>query len=62
MPCHRFMALTKCFHISNLATYVKKKGFLRYDKLGYTRWLIDRIHENCKKVWKLEKYVQLMKK
>jgi hypothetical protein len=53
MTRHRFMALTKCFYIINPATYVREKGLLRYDKLGQTRWLIDRIWENCKRIWKL---------
>jgi hypothetical protein len=46
-----FMALTRCFHITNLATYVTK----RCEKLRQTRWLIERICENCVKVWKLRK-------
>jgi hypothetical protein len=55
MTHRRFIALTTCFHITNPATYVRKKGLLGYDKLGQTKWLVDRICENCKKVWKLEK-------
>ena len=35
--------------------YVREKGLPRYGKLGQTRWLVDRICENCKKVCKLEK-------
>jgi hypothetical protein len=49
------MALTTCFHIINPVTYMRDKGLLGYDKLGQTRWLVDRIRENCKSVWKLEK-------
>jgi hypothetical protein len=41
---HHFMALTRCFHITNSATYVKEKDLLRYDKLGQTRWLIEKMY------------------
>jgi hypothetical protein len=34
---------------------VWKNGLHGYDKLGQIRWLIDKIRENCKRVWKLEK-------
>jgi hypothetical protein len=50
-----FMILIRCLHITKPATYIQKKGFPRYDKLGQTRWLVDKIRENCKRVWKLEK-------
>ena len=33
IPCNYFMALTTCFHITNLAIYVRKNGLLEYDKL-----------------------------
>ena len=46
-----FMALTRCFYITNLATYVTKKC----ENLGQTRWLIERSCENYMKVWKLRK-------
>jgi hypothetical protein len=55
MTRDQFMALTICFHITNPATYVREKGLPGYDKLGQTRWLVDRIRETCKKVWKLGK-------
>jgi hypothetical protein len=29
-----FMALIRCFHITNSATYVWEKGLPEYDKLG----------------------------
>jgi hypothetical protein len=47
--------LTRCFHITNPATYVREKGFPGYDKLGQTRWLVERIRENYKRVWRLGK-------
>jgi hypothetical protein len=50
-----FMALTKCFYVTNPTIYVREKCLLRYEKLGQTRWLIDRIHENNMKIWKLGK-------
>jgi hypothetical protein len=37
MSQDRFMALTKCFHITNPATYVQEKGLPGYDKLGQIR-------------------------
>jgi hypothetical protein len=55
MSQKRFMALTKCFHITNPATYVREKGLPGYDKLGQTRWLVEKIRENCKRVWRLGK-------
>jgi hypothetical protein len=30
----------------------EKEGLPGYDKLGQTRWLVDRIRENCKRIWK----------
>ena len=55
LTCHRFMALTICFYITNPTTYLREEGLPRYDKLRQIRWLIDRILENCKRVWKLDK-------
>jgi hypothetical protein len=55
MTHDRFMELTTCFHITNPTMYVREKGLLGYDKLGQTRWLVDRIRKNCKRVWKLGK-------
>jgi hypothetical protein len=34
MSQDHFKALTRCFHITNPATYVREKGLLGYDKLG----------------------------
>jgi hypothetical protein len=50
-----FMALTRYFHITNPAMYVREKSLLGYDKLGQTRWLVKTTCENCKRVWKLGK-------
>jgi hypothetical protein len=33
----RFMAVIRCFHIINPATYVREKCLLKYDKLGQIR-------------------------
>jgi hypothetical protein len=55
MTLCRFMALITCFHITNPATYVREKGLPGYDKLGQTRWLVDLIRENYKRIWKLGK-------
>jgi hypothetical protein len=55
MSRDRFKALTRCFHITNPATYVREKGLPGYDKLGQTRWLVDSIRESCKRVWQLGK-------
>jgi hypothetical protein len=29
MTCHRFMALTKCFHNTKPVTYIREKDFVR---------------------------------
>jgi hypothetical protein len=50
-----FMALNKYFLGTNTTTYVREKDLLEYDKLKQTRWLIDSICENCKRIWKLGK-------
>jgi hypothetical protein len=42
MTLHQFMVLNTCFHIINPTTYVKEKDLLEYDKLGQTKWLVDR--------------------
>jgi hypothetical protein len=49
MSRNRFNALIRCFHITNPTTYVNEKRLPRYDKLGQTRWLVDKIRESCKK-------------
>jgi hypothetical protein len=35
--------------------YMKEKGLSSNDKTEQTKWLIDRIQRNYKKVWKLGK-------
>jgi hypothetical protein len=37
------MILIRCLYITKPATYIQKKGLPRYDKLGQTRWLVDKI-------------------
>jgi hypothetical protein len=49
MSWKRFIALTRCFHITNLATYIQ------YDKLGQTRWLVEKIRENYKREQRMGK-------
>jgi hypothetical protein len=49
------MALKKWFHITNPSMYMKEKGLSSNDKTEQTKWLIDRIQRNYKKVWKLGK-------
>jgi hypothetical protein len=34
---------------------MNEKGLPRYDKLGQTIWLVDKIWESYKRVWKLGK-------
>ena len=50
MTQDRFMTLITCFHIIDPTTYIKERDLLEYDKLGQTRWLINKILENCKRV------------
>jgi hypothetical protein len=56
MTHNRFMALNKCLHITNPAEYVREKELPSYDKLGQVRWLVNIIRDNCKRLWKLEKF------
>jgi hypothetical protein len=56
MTRKRFMALNKCLHITNPAEYVREKELPSYDKLGQVRWLVNIIRDNCKRLWKLEKF------
>jgi hypothetical protein len=55
MSQNHFNALIRCFHITNPTTYVSEKYLPRYDKLGQIRWLVNKIQESCKRVWKLGK-------
>jgi hypothetical protein len=53
MAHNYFMSLNKCIHITNLVYYIREKGFLGCNELEQTRWLINAIQYNCKRVWKL---------
>ena len=59
-PLHGFGKIFSRHKSCNI--WEREKSLLRYNKLGQTRWLIKRICENCKRVWKFfKKCVQLIK-
>jgi hypothetical protein len=53
----RYLALTRCLHITDPATYTIPVGSPNYDKMHQTRWLVDRIREACQREWKLGQFV-----
>jgi hypothetical protein len=54
-----FMALTRCLHITNPATYVEDRTSPHFDKMHQTRWLIDAIRNSCKREWKLGEFLTI---
>jgi hypothetical protein len=55
----RYLALTRCLHITNPETYEVLAGPPNYDKMHQTRWLVDRIREACKREWKLGQFLTI---
>jgi hypothetical protein len=53
----RYLALTRCLHITDPTTYTIPVGSPGYDKMHQTRWLVDRIREACQREWKLGQFV-----
>jgi hypothetical protein len=53
----RHQQITKCLHITNLASYVANREEPGYDKMGQVRWLVDKIREACMREWTLGKYI-----
>jgi hypothetical protein len=54
-----YLALTRCLHITNPATYKVPRGAPNYDKMHQTRWLVDRIREACQREWKLGQFITI---
>ena len=52
-----YQQITKCLHVTILATYVTNREEPEYDKMGQMRWLVDKIKEACMQEWTLGKYV-----
>jgi hypothetical protein len=55
----RFMALTRCLHITDPSTYVADNTSPLFDKMHQTRWLIDAIREACKRQWNLGQFITI---
>jgi hypothetical protein len=56
----RFMAIRKCLHITNPASYANvDRGDVGFDKIRQVRWLVDKIRDACKAVWSLGKYLTI---
>jgi hypothetical protein len=53
--------ITKCLHVTNLASYVTNREELVYDKMGQVCWLVDKIREAYMQEWMLEKYITMDK-
>ena len=58
-PRKQFLALLRCLHITNPATYTMDKNDLEYDKMHQTRGLISAIHDSCKREWNLGQFVTI---
>jgi hypothetical protein len=48
-------------HITNLAIYVTDRALLGYDKMDQVRKTVEKVRENFKNVWNLEKFLLLMR-
>jgi hypothetical protein len=55
----RYMALTRCLHITNPCTYVEDRTSPDFNKMHQTRWLINDIREACTREWKLGQHVTI---
>ena len=52
----RFMLLTRCLHVTNLAAYVRDKNRPSYDIMGQVRWLINVIRKKCMEAWNVGQF------
>ena len=57
----RFMLLTRCLHVINLAAYVRDRNRPGYDKMGQVRWLINVIWEKCMETWNVGQFATVDK-
>jgi hypothetical protein len=51
------LALTRCLHITDPATYSIPLGAPNYDKMHQTRWLVESIRGACQREWNLGQFV-----
>jgi hypothetical protein len=52
-----YLALTRCLHITDPATYTVPVGSPSYDKIHQTWWLVNRSRDACQREWKLGQFV-----
>ena len=57
----RYMALTRCLHLTNPASYVTNRNLSSYDKMGQVRWMVDRVKENFRYARRLGKFITIDK-
>jgi hypothetical protein len=59
MTRKRYIALTRCLHITNPAMYVTDRNLAGYDKMGQVRSMVDMVRGRFKAVWNLEKFLTI---
>ena len=43
MSERRYMALNRCFHLINPASYILNREFLGYKKMKQVQWMVDKV-------------------
>ena len=61
MSKDQFMALNRCFHVTNKSTYVRDRNAHGYDKMGQIRWLVNEVGYNFRKYCDLWNFLHLPK-
>jgi len=51
ISCNQFLLLSKCLHITNLASICVDHKSLAYDKVNKVRWLLNELCDCCKALW-----------
>jgi hypothetical protein len=53
----RFLALLRCLHVTDPATYVEDRSSPAFNKMHQTQWLINEMKASCKREWHLGQHV-----
>jgi hypothetical protein len=59
MTRKRYIALTRCLHITNPTNYVTDRNLEGYNKMGQVRGMVDVVRGRFKVVWNLGKFLTI---
>jgi hypothetical protein len=54
-----FLALLRCLHVTDPATYCEDRSSPNFDKMHHTRWLINEMKASCRREWQLGQHVTI---